>query len=99
MSEGKDDRIGELLRATAPPQRDPVFRLKVLERREHRQFQRRLLTMFVGTLVIILVSASALSSGGRAVEPTGALVVGAALASTYLAFRPRVLRILKRFSI
>ena len=36
MSEQQDYRIAELLRRTAPPARDPLFRLRVLERREQR---------------------------------------------------------------
>ena len=99
MTEDRDDRIVEFLREQAPPARDPVFRVKVLERREHRQFQRRLLTMLAAALVIILVATFGVSIGGGALETTGALVVGTALASAYLAFRGRLLRILKRFSI
>jgi hypothetical protein len=99
MSEERDDRIVEFLREQAPPARDPVFRVRVLERREHRQFQRRLFTMLAAALVIILVATFGVSIGGRALETTGALVVGTALASAYLAFRGRLLRILRRFSI
>src|SRR2546423_1330478 len=99
MSEDRDERIVEFLHADAPPARDPVFRLKVLERREQRQFQRQLFTMLAGALVIILVSVFAIGLGGRALVTTGALVVGAALASASLAFRGRLLWILRRFSI
>jgi len=99
MSEDRDDRIVEYLRQAAPPARDPVFRLMVLERREQRQFQWRLFTMLAGVLVIILLSTFAISTGGGALGATGVLVAGAALASAYLAFRGRLLRILRRFSI
>jgi hypothetical protein len=99
MSEDRDDRLVEFLRAAAPPARDPVFRLRVLERREHRQFQLRVFTMLAGVVVILLVSAFAMRIGGGALVPTSALAVGAALASAYLAFRGRFLRILRRFSI
>lgn len=99
MSEDRDDRIVQFLREAAPPARDPVFRLRVLERREQRQFQRRLFTMLAGLLVILLVSTFAIGMGGGSLKATGALVVGAALASAYLAFRGRLLRILRRFRI
>ena len=98
MSEDRDRRIGNLLRADAPPARDPVFRLRVLERREQRQFQRTLFTILAGALVIVLVSALGIGIGGGALEATGSLVVGAALASAWLAFRGRLLRVLRRFS-
>ncbi|MBZ5578406.1 MAG: hypothetical protein LAP40_17725 [Acidobacteriia bacterium] len=99
MSEDRDNRLVELLRADAPPERDPVFRLKVLERREQRQFQRRLLTMLAGMLVILVGMGFAISLGNGALAPTGALIVGAALVSGYLAFRGQVRRILGRFSL
>ena len=98
MSEDRDDRIGQFLREQAPPARDPVFRLKVLERREQRQFRRRWLTMLAAMLVIILVATFGFAIGGGALETTGALVAGTALASGYLAFRGRFLRTLRRFS-
>ena len=50
-------------------------------------------------LAIILVSTFCIRMGGRALETTGALVAGAALASAHLAFRGRLLPILRRFSI
>jgi hypothetical protein len=99
MSEDRDDRIADLLREDAPPPRDPVFRLRVLERREQRRFQRRLFTMLAGVLMILLISTFALSIGPASLRTTGALVVGAALASAYLAFRGHLPRILRRFSI
>ena len=99
MSEDRDDRIVQFLREAAPPARDPVFRLKVLERREQQQFQRRLFTMLGGALLIILASVFAIGIKGAALETAGVLITGAALASSYLAFRGRLLRILRRFSI
>jgi len=71
----------------------------VLERREKRRFQRQSFTILVGALVIILVSTFGISIGGAALATTGVLVVGAGLASAYLAFRGRLLRIPRRFSI
>ncbi len=99
MREDKDDRIVELLRADAPPPRDPMFRVGVLERREHWQFQRRLCTMLAGALAIILVSVFAIGMGTGAMGSMGVLAVGAALASGYLAFRRSLPHILRRFGI
>jgi hypothetical protein len=99
MSDDKDQRIANLLRADAPPAHDPMFRIKVLERRERRQFQRRLFAMIAGAVVIILVSMSSISFARGSMETAGALAVGTALASSSLAFRGRLLRILRRFSL
>jgi hypothetical protein len=98
MSEQQDDRILELLRQSAPPARDPVFRLRVLERREQRQFQRRLYIMLAGVIAIILVSTFAMSLGGGFLK-TSAPVIAVALASTWLAFRQNLTRILRHFRI
>jgi hypothetical protein len=99
MRDDQDERIADLLNADAPPVRDPVFRIRVLERREHRRFQRRSLTMAAGALVIIVVSAFAIGIGGGAMQRTGALVVGTALAIAWPAFRRSLPRFLRRFSI
>ena len=99
MSEDRDERIVEILQAGAPPARDPAFRLRVLERREQRQFQRQLAIMLAGLLAILLVSIFATGMGRAPLKTTGVLAVGIALASAYLAFRGRFLQILRRFSI
>jgi hypothetical protein len=99
MSEDRDDRIAQFLRKQAPAARDPVFRLKVLERREQRQFQRRMFTMLAGLLVILLVSTFVIGMGSSALKTTTALVIGTTLGSAYFAFRGQFLRILRRFSI
>lgn len=99
MSEDNDLRIANLLTADAPLPQDPLFRVSVLERREHRRFQQRLFTMTGGALVIILISAFAIRIGTAALEPMGALAGGAALASAYLAFRRGLPQLLRRFTI
>src|SRR5262245_7495535 len=98
MSERQDDRIMELLQRAAPPARDPVFRLRVLERREQRQFQRRLYIMLAGVISIILVATFVMSLGGGTLE-TSAPVVGVAVVTTCLAFRQSLMRILRHFRI
>jgi hypothetical protein len=99
MTEDQDHRLSDLLRAEAPPARDPAFRLKVLERRERRQFQRTSFTILAGALVIVLVAALGIRIGGMALQNGASLIVVAAFASAWLAFRGRLLRVLRRFSL
>jgi uncharacterized membrane protein len=99
MNEDMDVRIANLLSAHAPPPRDPVFRVRVLERREQQRFQRRLYTMLAATLVVLLVSAFAIGAGTGSLEAMGALVVSLSLACAHFAFRGSLLRILWRFTI
>ncbi len=51
MKDDDDDQVNHLLRNLAPPERDPLFRIRVLERRERRQFVRRV-ALLVGAGVI-----------------------------------------------
>ena len=101
MSHETDPRIADLLRAEAPAPRDPLFRVRVLERREERRYRRRLYTMLVGILVIFILSASAISIGVGAggLGIVGTIITGAALATAWLAFRGSLSQILRRFSI
>lgn len=99
MSEQQDHRIAELLRWAAPAARDPVFRLRVIERREQWLFQRRLYIMLAGIIAIIVVSTLAIIVGGRALEMAGVAVAGVALASACLAFWHGLSRIVRHFRI
>ena len=92
-----DDRIGELLRADAPPARDPMFRLSVLERREREWFRQRSLVLLCGALALAVIAAIGISAGGDAAMTTVVLVVLAALAVGYVLYRPAVTRLLQRF--
>ena len=99
MSEERDDRLIEFLKAGAPSPRDPLFRLRVLELREERLFRRRFFIMLAAALVIVLMALLAFTIGGKVFETAGALVFGTALGGGYLAFRGRALRILRRYSL
>lgn len=41
MTDDIDEKLGKLLREGAPSERDPLFRIGVLQRRERQRFQRR----------------------------------------------------------
>jgi hypothetical protein len=99
MDKDQDQRIVDILQAHAPARRDPVFRISVLERREHRRFQRRIFALLAGALAIILVWSFALRFGADELGIMGTLAIGAALASSYFAFRRGLPHVLRRFSI
>ena len=54
MTPDEDEHIANLLRAAAPPARDAIFRLGVLERRERQRFQRRSLLLLAAALASVL---------------------------------------------
>ena len=97
MDKQQDPRIAELLQQAAPPARDPLFRVRVLERREQREFRHRLYIIVTGGLAILLISGLAIGTGGRALEMTGVPVASIALATTCLAFRKRLAQIVRQF--
>jgi hypothetical protein len=60
MEEQVDEKIGRLLRADAPPERDAFFRIGLLERRERVRYQRRQqkvlgAALLIATLVVLLL--------------------------------------------
>src|SRR5262245_29180196 len=59
----KDARIAQLLMRGAPAERDPLFQVKVLERRERQQYRRNLQTLLGAVIAISVLLAVGLNSG------------------------------------
>ena len=57
MNQDLDARLGRLLLADAPPQRDVFFRIALLERRERQRHRRRSLLLLAGTVLAVLAGA------------------------------------------
>ena len=96
MSEGEDERLGALLRQDAPPARDPMFRLKVLERRETARFRRQSLFLIAVAVVLTAAAWLGVSIGGETAQTIIALVFAASLGVGYVVYRPAVTRLLQR---
>lgn len=71
----KDDRLTQRLQQMAPPPRDPLFRVKVLERRERQQFRTRVASLL--GLVLTLGAASVMT--GELPELVRTVVLGVGL--------------------
>ena len=55
MNQDLDTKLGQLLRQGAPPERDPAFRIALLERRERQRYQsRQRLVLAAGALLAVL---------------------------------------------
>jgi hypothetical protein len=63
MSEDHDERIGALLRSEAPPVRDVMFRLAVLERREQKRFRQRSLVLLTAAIAVSVIFAGGVAAG------------------------------------
>ena len=95
MRAREEERFAELVRRQAPAPRDPMFRLKVLERRETEQFRRRS-WLFVA-LAVLAVAGAALVFLLRPGSLDGAAVVlfGVGLSAAGFFFAPAALRQLR----
>jgi hypothetical protein len=54
MTEDLDDRLGRLLRASSVPQRDALFRIRLLERRERQRYRKHTVVQWV---IVVLLTA------------------------------------------
>jgi hypothetical protein len=90
-----DERIARLLNADAPPERDPVFRIKVLERRERRRFHRQALALVFAALVLIAIAWSSYRAGAEIAEAASVALLCGALAGA-LVYLPVVAHVLRQ---
>src|SRR5262245_44759249 len=83
---GDDKQLGQLLQRLAPPERDPLFRIKVLERRERREFRRRVALLFAAGAVAVVAYAIAATVGGTSpvARGLGLTVTGVVAAAMYM---------------
>lgn len=95
MTQDYDDVLGRLLRADAPAERDPMFRIRLLERRARQRYQRRsrLLLGVAAALMVVPAAVLALATDRLA----AALVVGfsVALAAATLVSARGVLQVVR----
>ena len=94
MKRNDDDQLSHLLQSLAPPERDPLFRIKVLERRERRQFIRRVaLLLGAGVVAIVAYAIAAAAAGTNEVaHGLGLAVAGVVAAAMYVSALLKVIR-------
>jgi hypothetical protein len=80
MTDDLDQRIAHLLNANAPPERDPVFRIQLLARRERKRFQRRALWILYALLTLLAVMSSGYRSSASLAETASVVLLGLSLA-------------------
>jgi len=94
-----DERIAAALQHDAPPPRDPLFRVQLLERAEQRRFRRRTQQCGAGGVTIAVVSAFTLAAGGDAYAAGGVLLFALVLVTGAVVVVPEFGRLLRRLSI
>lgn len=97
MTPDENEHIANLLRAAAPPVRDPMFRLRVLERRERQHFQRRSLLLLAAALASVLCFWIGLRAEAGLAGTAAILVACAALVVSYFLYAPAVKQLIRHF--
>jgi hypothetical protein len=64
MIEQEDDQLTRLLRHHEPPARDPLFRIRVLERRERKRFRQELSLIIGAVVAATAIAAFGVNAGG-----------------------------------
>ena len=93
-----DERIAAALQHDAPPPRDPLFRIQLLERRERQQFRRHVLQVLAGGGAVLVVSALTVSAGSMAYV-AGSVLLFALVLVTGAIYLPVFGRLIRRLSL
>jgi hypothetical protein len=94
-----DERITAALRHDAPPPRDPVFRLQVLERREQQLFRRRARQALAGATGVVVVSALTANGGSEAYTAGSVLLFALVVITAAVVYLPGFGQLIRRLSI
>jgi hypothetical protein len=97
MDEEIDKRISQLLQRSAPAERDPLFRIRVLERRERERFRRSIVQLLgaVGAIVVALIIGASMRGNGSTYEVMRIGVFAAAAAVAVAVYVPLFTRLLR----
>jgi hypothetical protein len=93
MHDEKDERLTQLLLRNAPPSRDPLFRVKVLERRERRRFRRNVVQLVGSVAMLAMILAVSVGLTGETYEAARIAVLGAAAAVAVCVYVPLFVRL------
>ena len=94
-----DERITAALQHDAPPARDPLFRLQLLERAEQQRFRRRTRQALAGGAGVMVLSALTVSAGSEAYTAGGVLLFALVLVTAAVGVLPEFGRLIRRLSI
>ena len=93
-----DERIAAALQHDAPPARDPLFRIQLLERREEQRFRRQIKQALAVGAAVLVVSALTVTAGSMAYIAGSVLLLGLVLV-TGAAYLPEFGRLISNLRI
>jgi hypothetical protein len=97
MMQDQDERFAELLCEDAPAERDALFRISVLERRERVRFQRRSRVLFMAAVVVAFIFGVGFGIGADLFMTTLVALLIAGLTAAFLLSVPGVMEMKHRF--
>jgi hypothetical protein len=89
----QDDRLARLLLRAAPPEHDPLFRIKVLERRERQRFRRSVLLLIAGVLAIMVALFVGFRMRGEAYEVARVVLLSTAAVVAIAVYLPPLVQL------
>ena len=95
MAQDMDERLANLLLGDAPAERDPMFRLGVLARRERQRFRRRSAWLFAAALGCVVFFLTVAATHAASLQAAAALMVSCVLAVSYSLYAPAVAQIVR----
>lgn len=95
MNERADERLGDLLR-DAPPERDALFRLSVIERRERQRFQRKSIVILAAGILLLAAFSFGWSAGASLLATAAVVLLVAAIVISCIASAPGVAEVVRR---
>ena len=94
-----DANLTRLLDRMAPPARDPLFRVRVMERKQ-RQWLRRRVTSLLGILVVVAVTAViGITASGVTYETARLIVLGVGAGAGITIYALSMRQIIRRFRV
>jgi hypothetical protein len=96
MSTEIDARIAELLRHDAPARQDPMFRLRVLKRREQQRFRRKAVWLALAALVVVAAVAIGYGAYAALMERLGVVLLCATIIGSGMWHAPVVAHFVRR---
>ncbi|MEO8314917.1 MAG: hypothetical protein ABI645_09000 [Pseudomonadota bacterium] len=90
MTQELDERLSRFLLGDTPPARDPMFRLRVLARRERQRFLRRSVMLFAAALACIVFFCLVTATHAGTLQAAVALASGVVLAVSFSLYAPAV---------
>jgi hypothetical protein len=97
MNMDLDERIATVLRENAPPQRDAMFRIAVLERLERQRFKRRLSLLAVAAAAVVVLVSLGYGARSNASGSIGVLLLCAVLAVSVFRHAPVLTHFARRW--